>query len=556
VKFLPQRGLYQLVALKVPLHAIPAWSIEDRFEVLVGPFLADLNTGRLAQFGQAAIECAVFEEPEFVDVRIREDRPLHHDCAFGTLVETPGVYFEREGYTWSSTNDEGTTYVYHSDGNVVRSRRPDGTMSTGRLRYYYGSDAILAEDGTRAFVVGDLNFSYTQSLGTEDVSTVMSRLDVSANRLLWLFDLSSESEGTWTQEGWEFSFDDLTITGDEPVLVNVTRTVDVDGRLEGSVVPRPFEVVALSPTIDRSIASGGIIDTWLASVKSAIMTDLNTLASIMPPTAESDGCQKAVEAMRLGNVNGIAYVKDVLALKDALVPVIAVIKKPFSVKAWASLLLSVKYGARLTFQDTRALAKMFDKVKKCQKSWRDYAEMRNCEQTRYQTDVYLPLSDYDFSGPPKSDDLYATFGMSPMCKTYTRVVMRWNLPIEDSPWEEVNALINDMGGRITFADLWDLIPYSFVVDWFVDIGKVISRLDFEGEINKLTLRDRIFTSNCTAMTQCNAYEEFNLAGSLSMETYNRTLSPYFPPFPWKIGSPTFTRHWYEGALLVLQRIAK
>jgi len=59
--------------------------------------------------------------------------------------------------------------------------------------------------------------------------------------------------------------------------------------------------------------------------------------------------------------------------------------------------------------------------------------------------------------------------------------------LKDNPIAVVFNALESLGLNPSAANLWDLIPFSFVVDWFLPIGSVLSRLDaYE---NNALLRD-------------------------------------------------------------------
>lgn len=62
-----------------------------------------------------------------------------------------------------------------------------------------------------------------------------------------------------------------------------------------------------------------------------------------------------------------------------------------------------------------------------------------------------------------------------------------NLRLKDNPIASLGNALERLGLNPSAANIWDLIPFSFVVDWFVHIGPILSRLDaYE---NNALLRD-------------------------------------------------------------------
>lgn len=61
------------------------------------------------------------------------------------------------------------------------------------------------------------------------------------------------------------------------------------------------------------------------------------------------------------------------------------------------------------------------------------------------------------------------------------------LKLKDNPIASIGNALEKLGLNPSAANIWDLIPFSFVVDWFLHIGPILSRLDaYE---NSALLRD-------------------------------------------------------------------
>jgi hypothetical protein len=62
-----------------------------------------------------------------------------------------------------------------------------------------------------------------------------------------------------------------------------------------------------------------------------------------------------------------------------------------------------------------------------------------------------------------------------------------NLRLKDNPLAAIGNALEKLGLNPSAANIWDLIPFSFVVDWFTNIGSILSRLDAYN--NNALLRD-------------------------------------------------------------------
>jgi hypothetical protein len=74
--------------------------------------------------------------------------------------------------------------------------------------------------------------------------------------------------------------------------------------------------------------------------------------------------------------------------------------------------------------------------------------------------------------------------------------------------------------------MWDFIPYSFVLDWFIPIGETLAHLDLREDIDLFGAKVAILSSKATRSlsTYVHRYygdQEFNIQLALSFKVYNR-----------------------------------
>lgn len=179
-------------------------------------------------------------------------------------------------------------------------------------------------------------------------------------------------------------------------------------------------------------------------------------ANAVSPPKEREWQELAYEAVQNASyveINSIAYLKDMPELFGELKALKQVLGNPKDARAWASLILSANYGTRLTIQDTVELinaiitaAKSAHKADK-----RQFSTLRS-------------RSGYSVTGPK-----FMSGHRELHYKIYHKVVPEGAMSFIDSlyRWDLLP----------TAGNIWDLIPYSFVIDWFVNIGDNIELAD-------------------------------------------------------------------------------
>lgn len=179
-------------------------------------------------------------------------------------------------------------------------------------------------------------------------------------------------------------------------------------------------------------------------------------ANAVPSPKEREWQELAYEAVQNANyveINSIAYLKDIPELFGELKAIKQVLGNPKSPKAWASLILSMNYGTRLTIQDTveliNAIIKSARSAKKADK--KQFSTLRS-------------RSGYSVTGPG-----FLSGHRELHYKIYHKKIPEGAMSFLDSlyRWDLLP----------TAGNIWDLIPYSFVIDWFVNIGDGLELAD-------------------------------------------------------------------------------
>lgn len=244
-----------------------------------------------------------------------------------------------------------------------------------------------------------------------------------------------------------------------------SKTLETSSTLVPFASRKPPDMVMPASTGYTSISASQFTTNWTTGGKwwedkdSAYSYLLNfnsyydTVFSYFPQSAiYEDLCVQAIQSARHVDINTGMFAKDLFELKSALKPFIA-LADGAQPKDLATAYLSWRYGATLTFSDGRKL------VKSVQASLRNLVRTKlydSCRSrqsgsgtlSRCNNDEYESLYTYKVYYTPRDD-------------TFSKVVsalMSWDL-------------------FPSLSNVWDVIPYSFVVDWFVPIQNALERID-------------------------------------------------------------------------------
>jgi len=122
------------------------------------------------------------------------------------------------------------------------------------------------------------------------------------------------------------------------------------------------------------------------------------------------------------------------------------------------------------------------------------------------------------------------------------------------------AIVNELDSKgflLTFENLWDLVPYSFVIDWVLDIGSFLERVDANLRHLRLGIRYATLSWKRTADIQLVPTPDFPYSGTISQVQYHRWVQGHCPAPPlFSDVIPEDFDHWIEATALIIQRKSK
>lgn len=116
--------------------------------------------------------------------------------------------------------------------------------------------------------------------------------------------------------------------------------------------------------------------------------------------------------------------------------------------------------------------------------------------------------------------------------------------------------LRDIGGFPSIDNLWDLVPYSFVVDWFINVGDMLESLDDRFRISTLPIVYATTSSKLGITPNFGeTLMELGYHGDVQITYYDRNVSMKCPTPPLNFEvSNALPANWLEaGALIVTAR---
>ncbi|DAD49851.1 maturation protein [ssRNA phage AVE015] len=164
--------------------------------------------------------------------------------------------------------------------------------------------------------------------------------------------------------------------------------------------------------------------------------------------------ESAVDNQQLLTNNMCAFFSELFEIKSFIQDFITLLRGNVSVKNLSSLFLAIKYGVMTTISDYTEIAESLHSYAESVNEWKH--DWRTC-RGRFQAstgDGALSWRKYSLELTTK---IYYTDPQSLVCGAIKKT-MDWDL------WPSL-------------ANMWDLVPLSFILDWFVSVSDVLEDID-------------------------------------------------------------------------------
>jgi hypothetical protein len=179
---------------------------------------------------------------------------------------------------------------------------------------------------------------------------------------------------------------------------------------------------------------------------------LSTEVAYLPQEEERTLYRSCLEGQKDFNGNMINFVTKVTSFGTSLRSLVALAADPMDPKAWASAWLANRFSDRLLLKNVEQMGKGL---------YKDLAEFYAGNQTSRSRIDYVP-SDFVSLFDSVSIDSHAKLICSnESCSDLMTMIKKFY------EWDAYPTLEN----------AWDLVPFSFVVDWFINLGSILDNID-------------------------------------------------------------------------------
>jgi hypothetical protein len=235
--------------------------------------------------------------------------------------------------------------------------------------------------------------------------------------------------------------------------------------------------------------------------------------------------QDAMAKVRKNPSNMIAFLKDMRRPQD-MIPKLRKLQELKKIQKHASNYLAINYGLLPTMSDLQNIVAAF-------KSRQPYID-----RFGYRTYTAVRTS--------------STSQGNISCDIEQRIKLA--IEDEDSDLARFSNSVDENGFALTLENVWDLIPYSFVLDWFIDVGGFLERCDTRMRLMRYNIRYVTMSRKKMTSAKYMPNTVFPFTGELTMVQYSRWTEDHCPEPPlFSTSNNSVSDHWLEAGALIIQR---
>lgn len=258
----------------------------------------------------------------------------------------------------------------------------------------------------------------------------------------------------------------------------------------------------------------------LSSGNNPSLSDLNEMiihggpTTIVGPSIPSSLTDDIFSKFTLPDVNNCENLLQLKKIKESIPPIKALIKR-HNIKALSGLYLWYKYTYSTSMMDLQAYYKFM---------------LEYIQQSKSKSDNQHISLTYSDSIPTSKGNISRVTRYNIYTNTYNGGVMEL------------------LGLDINLSNTWDLLPFSFVVDWFVNLGDVLNTIDHSDTLSHVKVYSVCTSNKCTCLYH--PFISLGIFDAVCRTTYDRSISNTLPVGNLSVSLKNPSRHIIDGGALI------
>jgi hypothetical protein len=482
-----------------------------------------------------------------------ENRSCCHDNWEGAIHIAPAsaVTIEEKVHESSTTypfTSSYTTYTFHTRANDLS----------------YGIQAmvpIYSTCGGRLDFPADMRVK-NPTLGRYTENSYLTWEWESVSKLnVWLYSCK-DFDYTWLKTEWSitgYAWEWLDGRGPTSVLGQISRFGGVRKSTKGWPVKPTMTVRSTYYPTNQSYTGWGCDIQETKVTKSDLNLASKWLQRFIPPddvNVWGDLCQEAVQDAQAVDVNSLQLVREIFELKDSVIAALRLIRKKADVKSLSKLWLSLKYGLRLTAKDSKEIADATSKaMEPMVATARALTPIGTLTSPRWSWS-----KNYRYCRARSSREFVISSGLLQSCSVGQQYNYKVYYDPVDSKFNDCIRKLMDWDVFPTLQNIWDLIPLTFVLDWFVDFENYFNIVDSAEYATLLNVLEVIKTRKTTFFSVPLdrflpiAKEGQVVIGNVEYSRYERLIVPYLTIPRLRLETPQNFHNFVELFAIVVTQL--
>lgn len=450
----------------------------------------------------------------------------------------------RPGYieTWPADQCEGENDCFHYDVSGWLNYYPswydwsgeptrDGARKCTVRGTTVSNSYVAIQDGESQSVVASRQTTKTLYGNT---SSVWSKYVVRLTNFDVSFTMSSEGlEHSYFTMSWAESWELVEKRGDQVFPKETSGSKQIPAETRGSWWWTKRGTVHVDiPDMNFYLYPLELYDGREHNLTVALRRRADELCAFGDLTA------KGAESIRSLDINSLAYARDLANLKDLAKGLTSLAKPGKGLKSISKKVakgyLATHYGLKLTVQDTQHIADTISKYDSDEYNTQSIGASNHCI-------VQLPGE----PDVPVAVDSHFYGRIDALAKEDKNVVQAF---------KDLDRALLDLDLAPTAENIWDMIPFSFVVDWFLPVGDALSRREITSYVKTLPVQIAFYSRKFTWAKHLRWPVSTGgiVEGPVVFKIYERQCLKHLITPPMRVDKPKgLGKHWLEATAILI-----